>query len=287
LNHRIRLVELVWLSYLFLFLYFIYVAIHLQTKNYVVKYGLVVLCLLMIYLPTNPILNVINLILEAAYTNPPFIQNYHEMFPPSVEIEKKSNIIIDEFETYSKQHTAPCMRHINPGFKVETTDNDDNCWRVLFLKKTGEIKKEMVQFFPVTTELIKDPQIHNAFFSILEPGVEIPPHTGYFKGYLRYHLGVVIPNNDTGRTDDKAYIICGGQKHIWEKNKGVVFDDMFSHYVKNPTNQKRVVLYLDIKRQNDSGFINMVDNLGVYLIEHAPLLALYIKNQHQQKTLDN
>lgn len=286
INQHLHLAELSWISYLLIFLYFIYLAIHLNTSNYVLKYGLVFICLFLIYLPTNPILTVVNLLLEIPYRNPPFIQNYHEMFPTSVQIEQNSNNIINEFETYSKNNDKPeCLRNSNPGFKIEVNSVDDKCWRVLFLKKRGNIDKRMVKFFPVTTELLKDEQIHNAFFSILDPGIEIVPHTGYYKGYLRYHLGVEIPNNDTGRTDDKAYIVCGGQKHIWEKHKGVVFDDMYLHYVKNPSNQRRVVLYLDIKRNNDSKLVNMLDNFGIYLIENSLILNTFIQNQHKQTKL--
>jgi beta-hydroxylase len=132
---------------------------------------------------------------------------------------------------------------------------------------------------------LNEDQIHNAFFSILDPGVEIPPHFGYYKGYLRYHLGIVIPNNDTNKNDDKAYIICGGEKYVWKEKEGIVFDDMFLHYVKNPTNKTRVILYIDIKRIFDSTFLNFINNIGIHLIEGSILFKLFLKNQHVQKKI--
>lgn len=84
-------------------------------------------------------------------------------------------------------------------------------------------------------------------------------------------MGVIIPNNNSDKIDDKAYIVCGGQKYIWKENKGIVFDDMYLHYVKNPTNQRRVVLYLDIKRKSESYFINKLNDIGIYLIENSLL----------------
>jgi len=204
-----------------------------------------------------------------------------------VEIEKNSTIIINEFKNYSKNNKPECIRKSNPAFTIERNINDDNCWRALYLKKIGKIDNNMIQYFPNTIELLKDEQIHNAFFSILDPGVEIPPHVGYYKGYLRYHMGVIIPNNNTGKIDDKAYIVCGGEKYIWEENKGVVFDDFYIHYVKNSTNQKRVVLYLDIKRNNESYFINKINNFGIYLIENSILINIFLKNQHSQKKIEN
>ena len=155
------------------------------------------------------------------------------------------------------------------------------------MKRAGITVENIVQYFPNTTELLKDEQIHNAFFSILDPGVEIPPHVGYYKGYLRYHMGIVIPNNETDRTDDKAYIVCDGEKYIWKEGEGVVFDDMYLHYVKNATNQTRVVLYLDIKRKSTSYFVDKINDIGIFLIENSIIFKIFLKNQHSQNKIEN
>jgi beta-hydroxylase len=220
------------------------------------------------------------------YNNPPFVSNYNNIFPSSVEIEKNSSIIISEFKNYTKNNKPECIRKTNPGFKIENNSNEDNCWRAVYLKKIGKIDNNMIRHFPNTIELLQDEQIHNAFFSILDPGVEIPPHVGYYKGYLRYHLGIIIPNNDTGKLEDKAYIVCGDEKYIWKAGKGIVFDDMYMHYVKNPTDQTRVVLYLDIKRKSDNFFVNKINDIGIFLIESSLLINLFIKNQHGQNKIE-
>ena len=192
--------------------------------------------------------------------NPPFIHNYHDIFPASKQVEKSYDKILMEYQAYEKNHINKinCIKENNPGFRIEKKLNlkDDNCWRSIYLKKGGKIEEVMKEFFPHTMEAISDSQIHNAFFSILDPDVEIPPHIGYFKGYLRYHLGIVIP--DTG---ERAYIVCGGEKYEWKNGHGIVFDDMYSHYVKNPTGKVRVVLYLDIKRINVSWMNQKIERL--------------------------
>jgi len=240
----------------------------------------------MIYLPTLPLINIITILLCLIFNNPPFIKNHHTEFPPSLELERKSSSIINEFNTYTKNNKPDCIRKTNPGFTIEKNSKEDNCWRALYLKKLGKIDNNIIQYFPNTTELVKDEQIHNAFFSILDPGVEIPQHTGYYKGYLRYHMGVVIPNNNTGKTDAKAYIVCGGEKYIWKEGEGVIFDDMYLHSVKNPTNKTRVVLYLDIKRKSESHFINKLNDIGIYLMENSILLNIFLKNQHSQNKIE-
>lgn len=285
LNKEINLGYISWFSYTLLFLYFIYLS--MQLKHNIQKYSLIFICLFMIYLPTLPILNIITLYLCLIYKNPPFVTNYHNIFPSSIEIENNSKNIIREFKNYTKNNKAECIKKSNPGFKIENSSIEDNCWRALYLKKIGKIDSKMIEYFPNTIELLKDKQIHNAFFSILDPGVEIPEHIGYYKGYLRYHMGVIIPNNSTGRKDDKAYIICGGEKYVWQENRGVVFDDLYLHNVKNPTNQPRVVLYLDIKRKSDSYFVNKINDIGIYLIENSILFNNFLKNQHSQNKIEN
>lgn len=280
LNAKYNLVYISWFSYTFLVIYYIYVSS--QLKNNLFKFVILIFLLSILYLPTLPITNIINIILCIFYKNPPFIHDYHDIFPSSVPIENHATTIIDEFKNYTSTYKPECIRKTNPGFKIEITDKEENCWRALYLKKIGKIEKQLIPHFPVTTEILKDPQIHNAFFSILDPGVEIPPHVGYYKGYLRYHLGVIIPN---GR--EKAYIICGGKKYIWQEKKGVLFDDLYLHNVKNPTNQQRVVLYLDIKRKSNSDCLNVLNHIGIYLIENSFILNTFVKNQHGQQKIKN
>jgi len=284
LNSNYNLGYISWASYTFLFVYLIYLSWRLKTN---LKYGLIFVGLFMIYLPTLPLINIITLILSSIYQNPPFIINYHSIFPSSIKIENNSKIIIREFKEYSKNNKPECIKKSNPGFKIETNEIEGNCWRALYLKKIGKIDNNMIQYFPNTIQLLKDEQIHNAFFSILDPGVEIPPHVGYYKGYLRYHMGVIIPNNYTEKLEDKAYIVCGGEKYIWKEGKGIVFDDLYLHYVENPTNKLRVVLYLDIKRKSQFYLVNKLNDMGITLIENSIIFNKFIKNQHSQNKIEN
>ena len=47
------------------------------------------------------------------------------------------------------------------------------------------------------------PNLFQAFFSILEPGKSIPAHEGPYCGYLRYHLGLIVPEESP--PDDQKY----------------------------------------------------------------------------------
>jgi len=57
---------------------------------------------------------------------------------------------------------------------------------------------------------------------------------------------------------------------------------MFLHYVNNKTNSQRVVLYLDIKRNNTNPILKPLINIGNYITENSLIIDLFIKNQHIQ-----
>ena len=48
------------------------------------------------------------------------------------------------------------------------------------------------------------PGLFEAFFSILEGGKSIPQHEGPYRGYLRYHLGLVVPRRTRRRSDSRT-----------------------------------------------------------------------------------
>jgi beta-hydroxylase len=281
INYEIFLGYISWFSYLFIFIILIYINLK-QTKSIFYKILFTIIFILFIYLPVFPILNILNIILIFFLNNPPFINDINKEFPYNKLFENNYKSIKKEFNDYNNiyKKKIDCFRNNNPLLSnIDSIDNKNNyCWRTIYLKKTGKLINDKIKYFPNTFNLIKDEQIHNAFFSILDPHVEIKPHTGYYKGYLRYHLGINIPE-ENGK---KPYIICGNQKYEWKEGKGVLFDDMYLHYVNNNTNQQRVVLYLDIKRTNINENLKIITDFGNYLSENSYVVKLFIKNQHLQ-----
>jgi len=228
-------------------------------------------------------LNIINILLCLLLRNPPFIKDINAEFPLHPQFERQYRAIKNEFMQYDGN--IQCFREKNPLLNnIDTIDSDrDYCWRTLYVKVVGNvIYDETTRHFPETLKLIQSDQIHNAFFSILDPHVEIKPHTGYYKGYLRYHIGIIIPEENGKR----PYIICGGEKYEWREGKGVMFDDMYLHYVKNPTNQKCVVLYLDVKRENNGFVVDLLTRIGNWLSDNSIVISQGLKNQHTQDSID-
>jgi aspartyl/asparaginyl beta-hydroxylase (cupin superfamily) len=78
----------------------------------------------------------------------------------------------------------------------------------------------------------------NAMFSLLAPGVAIPPHVGVSNARLVCHLPLIIP---TG-----CWFRVGGETREWRRGEAFVFDDTIEHEAANPSSQLRVVLIVDL-----------------------------------------
>ena len=134
-------------------------------------------------------------------------------------------------------------------------------WKT-FVFKSGDFIAENCALAPRTAALLEGiPGIYMAFFSVLEPHQHIKAHWGYWKGFVRYHLGVMIPNDNA---DNKCWIrinpdaqAAGGDKsqieqgetYFWRNGQAVLFDDTFLHEAANESDQVRVVLFLDVARK--------------------------------------
>ncbi len=122
------------------------------------------------------------------------------------------------------------------------TEGDD--WKTFFLYGFGFRSEPNCARCPETAALVADiPGMQTAFFSILAPGKHIPDHRGPYKGLLRYHLGLKIPE-----PRDLCRIDVGGEVRNWEEGKSLLFDDTYVHEAWNDSDEVRVVLFVDVVR---------------------------------------
>jgi ornithine lipid ester-linked acyl 2-hydroxylase len=136
-----------------------------------------------------------------------------------------------------------------PNFQDISTDQyqltDDDRWKTYFFYGYGFRSDANCERCPATTRLIEAiPGMETAMFSILAPGKRIPPHDGPYKGVLRYHLGLVVPEAPVERVG----IRVGPDTRGWREGASLVFDDTYEHEAWNDTDQTRVVLFVDVVR---------------------------------------
>ena len=126
----------------------------------------------------------------------------------------------------------------------------------------------------------KNKNIKSCAVSII-PKKAIPIHVGYYKGFLRYQLAVIVPK------DRKNVFICvNGEKYSWKEGEGVVFDDTYPHKVYNNTDQDRVVLYIDVERSHMPNYLTLMNKKLLKLFENSSYVKDEIKRTEYQIKLD-
>ncbi|EGH44642.1 aspartyl/asparaginyl beta-hydroxylase, partial [Pseudomonas syringae pv. pisi str. 1704B] len=116
-------------------------------------------------------------------------------------------------------------------------------WKRFYLKWYDKALPSAEALCPKTVELVNSiPNVKGAMFALLPGGSHLNPHRDPFAGSLRYHLGLSTPNSDDCR------IFVDGKEYAWRDGQDVMFDETYVHWVKNETDQTRVILFCDIER---------------------------------------
>ncbi|MET0275461.1 MAG: aspartyl/asparaginyl beta-hydroxylase domain-containing protein [Acidimicrobiia bacterium] len=158
-----------------------------------------------------------------------------------------------------------------PNFQEISTDQlqitDDDRWKTFFLYGYGFRSDANCARCPETAKLVEAiPGMKTAMFSILSPHKHIPPHDGPFKGVVRYHLGLIVPEPAAQCT-----ITVGGETAQWGEGASLVFDDTYVHEVHNDTDGTRVVLFVDVVREL-RGVMRYVNLALVKAIGYSPFV---------------
>ncbi|MCX5468443.1 lipid A hydroxylase LpxO [Acinetobacter nematophilus] len=116
-------------------------------------------------------------------------------------------------------------------------------WKRFYLKWYDSAHPSAAELCPKTTALLKTlPTIKAAMFTELAPDSRLVRHRDPYAGSLRYHLGLITPN------DDRCFIDVDGQRYSWRDGESVVFDETYIHYAENTTNQNRIIFFADVER---------------------------------------
>ncbi len=142
--------------------------------------------------------------------------------------------------------------HLQNISKIKAAEKNDDAgfnsffkagWKRFYLKWYDASHPSAEQFCPKTVEILRRiPSIKAAMFAELAPGGTLNRHRDPYAGSLRYHLGLVTPN------DDRCFIDVDGKRYSWRDGKSVVFDETFIHWAQNGTDVNRIILFCDVER---------------------------------------
>ena len=130
------------------------------------------------------------------------------------------------------------------GSDIRRENGITKAWRVINIKAGDEYSGVAQEYFPSLVRLLRTvPQIGTCAVSVLQDGVHIPIHVGYYKGIMRYMIPVVVPKDR-----ENVFLCVNELKYCWTEGVGVLWDDTYPHKVYNNTDEIRVVIYMDVVR---------------------------------------
>jgi beta-hydroxylase len=162
------------------------------------------------------------------------------LFPWSAALESNWSDIRAELDALSGNggEILPLAR-VSPDHQRVASDGK---WKSFVFEAYGYHVPRNRTLCPRTSELLDQvPGLVLAMFSIMDPGTYVPLHKGVSKALLNGHLGLDVPAGD-------CRIEVGGETRGWENGKLLILDDTFPHQVWNNTDERRVVLLMQIRR---------------------------------------
>ena len=206
-----------------------------------------------IELNTIEILYAFSYLISRQVRTPEFL-NLDKYFPNYKKIESKyadfKQDVLNYFSNYSIKTVDLTYNSLNGVNKLIGNDikidknGVESGWRLITLKIGSKVTGKCQKYFPAIAKVIGEmPEVISCVLSILEPGIMIPIHIGYYKGIIRYMLPLVIPKDK-----DNCLLWVNGITYSWTEGVSVLWDDIYPHKVINNTTENRILLYMDIIR---------------------------------------
>ncbi len=163
------------------------------------------------------------------------------------------------------------VRDALPNFQDIAPDDiqlsDDDQWKTFWFVGYNVWDDPNCLRCPRTAAVLRAiPGLTTAFFSILGPGKSLPPHYGPYRGVLRHHLALIVPE-----PREQCWMEVGGEVRHWEEGKSMVFDDTYLHSAHNRTDSERVVLFLDVKRPLQPP-VHAINDALIKAVEKSPFV---------------
>jgi aspartate beta-hydroxylase len=171
-----------------------------------------------------------------------------EHFPWLDELEAQSDVIRAELVDLLAADDPGLSPYVTmpPGTprNVWTDLNNSAAWSALHLWKDGERIEGACARAPRTAAIVEKLPLAQiprraptVFFSILQAGKHIPPHTGVTNTRAIIHLPLIVPEGCAFRV--------GGETRPWREGEAFAFDDTIEHEAWNRSDRNRAILILD------------------------------------------
>lgn len=184
------------------------------------------------------------------------------LFPELLPLMENWQTIRDEAIFLREQeHIQAAAQNNDAGFNSFFKSG----WKRFYLKWYDASHPSAVTLCPKTFSLLQGiPSVKAAMFAELPPGATLNPHRDPYAGSIRFHLGLVTPN------DDGCYILVDGERYSWRDGDSVLFDETYIHEAHNTTQADRIILFCDVERPMQYRWAQAINKfLGSTLITAA------------------
>ena len=184
------------------------------------------------------------------------------LFPELLPLMENWQTIRDEAIFLREQeHIQAAAQNNDAGFNSFFKSG----WKRFYLKWYDASHPSAATLCPKTFSLLQGiPSVKAAMFAELPPGATLNPHRDPYAGSIRFHLGLVTPN------DDGCYIVVDGERYSWRDGKSVLFDETYIHEAHNTTQADRIILFCDVERPMQYRWAQAINKfLGSTLITAA------------------
>jgi len=169
------------------------------------------------------------------------------LFPWIEQLEAQTTAIQDELRAL--------LPHERGRERVFTTDDVEQqnlrgvhgapSWNGYYFYRHGERRDDNCASCPRTQAAIDALPLSRVrehgpevLFSVFTPGVHLLTHRGVTNTRVVGHLPLIVPPD--------CALSVGGEIHVWEEGRAVVFDDTFDHEAWNRSQATRVVMIFDL-----------------------------------------
>ena len=256
---------------LLILLFISFMSLSLQNKKFIyVSIIILFVFIIRIYMKPIEILYMISSLLTLGIRTPEFL-NKDKYFPNNYLFENIENFTIlkkEVIDILSKTNNGDtlvmtCDTYNGENKYIGSNKIVDNgkvkAWRLINIKVGNEYTKDAYKHFPFLVKLLKNlPEVCSCAISILQEGVHIPIHVGYYKGIMRYMMPLIVPKDRKN-----VFLVVNEKKYNWTEGVGVLWDDNFPHKVYNNTKEIRVVIYMDIIRP----LPGLLNNFNKYILK--------------------
>jgi hypothetical protein len=238
-----------------------------------------------------------NYLLTRCIRTPPVLSQKDEYFAGVKDFENAHTQLKSEITTFLDEHEydLPLTKdtydgqndYIGSDVRVEKEQKQEEeeeeeegkppkkiGWRIFTVSTGKHISKHARVACPTLVQLLEkyEGQILSCVISVLPSKTKIPIHVGYSKQVVRGFLPIEVPKDE-----ENVFLCVNGQKQLFQEGVFSCWDDTFPHKVYNNTNERRVVIYMDIFRDLKSSIKNKISRFFVNKMLESDVVKEEIK----------